>query len=147
MKKGWFIAAAIAALGMGTAPAFAADGSCTFRGGGAALGFATLDPSAAATVTVPITLGTLEVGDCNPKNQTLTITADNGENFGAGSRRMANGSGSYIAYSLSGLPLTANRPGNNAYATFTFNGTVLGTAYENAMAGSYSDRVIISVTP
>lgn len=147
MNKGWFVATATTALSIMAMPAFAADSTCAFRGGGASLGFGTLDPSVASTVTVPVTLGTLDVGDCNPKTQTLTITADNGQNFGGGSRRMSNGSGGFIAYSLSGLPLTMNRPGNNTYAIFTFSGTVLSAAYENATAGSYSDSIIISVTP
>lgn len=147
MYKVWFTVAAAATLWLAAAPALSADGSCNFRGGGAALAFGWLDPSVANNVTVAVTLGTLEVGDCNPKAQTLSITADNGQNFSGGARRMANGAGGYISYSITGLPLTANRPGNNAYATFTFSGTILGTAYQNAAAGTYTDVVIISVTP
>lgn len=147
MYKVWFTVAAATALWLAAAPALALNDSCSFRGGGAALAFGSLDPSAASNVTVPVTLGTLEVGDCKPDTQTLSITADNGQNFSGGTRRMSNGAGGYIAYSLTGLPLTANRPGNNRYAAFTFSGSVLGTAYQNATAGSYSDVVIISVTP
>lgn len=147
MYKGWFTAAAVATLWLAAFPAQAADSTCSFRGGGASLAFGWLDPSVASNVTVPVTVGTLEVGDCNPKAQTLSISADNGLNFSGGSRRMSDGAGNFIAYSLSGLPLTMNRPGNNSYATFTFSGTVLGTAYQNASAGTYTDIVIISVTP
>ena len=147
MYKGCFTAAVAATLGLAAFQALAADTSCVFRGGGATLAFGFLDPSVASNVTVPVSVGTLEVGDCNPKTQTMTISADNGLNFSGGTRRMSNGSGSYIAYSLTGLPLTANRPGNNTYATFTFSGTVLGTAYQNATVGLHSDTVIISVSP
>jgi len=60
---------------------------------------------------------------------------------------MKNAAGDLIPYSLAGLPQTLLRPGNNNYVPFTFSGSILGSAYTNASAGSYSDQVIISVTP
>jgi spore coat protein U-like protein len=93
------------------------------------------------------TLNADRVGDCQPANQTLQITADNGLNF-SGSRRLKNvASADFIAYSLTALPLTLPKPGNNAFLTFTFSGTVVGSAYANAPAGVYSDTVLISVNP
>lgn len=147
MNKAWLFAFVAATLGMAVAPAFANGMNCLFRGGGAALAFGTLDPSSATTVTVPVTLGSLQVGDCSPPSQTMTISADNGSNFSGGTRRLSNGSGSFIPYTITGLPLTMNKPGNNRYTTFTFNGTIAGTAYQDARAGLHQDTVIISVTP
>jgi spore coat protein U-like protein len=76
----------------------------------------------------------------------LTLSADNGLNF-SGSRRMRSATGNFIPYSFSALPTAITGPGNGNYVVFTFNGVVLGTDYANAPAGSYSDTVIISVTP
>lgn len=146
MHKHWLTAVFIA-LGFACPLAEARDLLCEFRGSGAALAFGALDPSLATTVTVPVTLGTLTVGDCTPGGQTMTIAADNGLNFGNGSRRLFNGADSFIPYSINGLPLTLPRPGNNTYVTFSFSGTVQGTAYENARVGLHQDTVILSVTP
>lgn len=133
------------------AQAHAADNSCAFQSnGGLSLSFGTLNPANAVTVVVPIaavSLNSDKAGDCNPAHQTMTISADNGLNFGGGSRRMRSASGDFIPYTLTAVPFDVSRPGNNRYATFTFNGQVVGTAYENAPAGSYTDRVTISVTP
>lgn len=142
----WLIAAALLVL----APcAFAAPEKCQFQAKGLAMSFGTLDPSNAVTVTVPVAAATLnatEVGNC-PSSRTMVVDADNGQNF-VGSRRMRRGAtGDYIPYSLTGLPWSQTGPGNNNYVTFTFSGTVAGTAYEGASAGSYSDTVIITVTP
>lgn len=142
----WLIAAAL----LGLAPcAFAGGANCLFQAKGLAMSFGTLDPSNAVTVIVPVAAATLNanrVGDC-PSSRTMVIDADNGQNF-VGSRRMRKGATSdYIPYSLTGLPWSQSGPGNNNYVTFTFSGTVAGTAYEGASAGSYSDTVIITVTP
>lgn len=115
------------------------------------MSFGTLDPSSNANVTVPVQAAVANanrVGDCqNGGGNTLQITADNGQWF-SGSRRLKNlTSADFIDYSLTGLPLTLSRPGNNVYVIFTFNGTVAGSAYANAPAGNYSDTVLITVTP
>lgn len=143
----WWIAAALLGLVPG---AFAAGTNCLFQAKGLAMSFGILDPSNAVTVMVPVAAATLnanKVGDC-PSSRTMVITADDGQNF-VGSRRMRKGATSdYIPYSLS--PVSPNNepgPGNNNYVTFTFSGTVAGTAYEGASAGSYSDTVIITVSP
>jgi spore coat protein U-like protein len=142
----WLIAAAL----LGFTPfALAAGSTCLFQAKGLAMSFGTLDPSNAVTVTVPIAAATLNanrVGDC-PSSRTMIIDADPGLNF-LGSRRMRKGATSdYIPYSLTGLPWSQSGPGNSNYMNFTFSGTVAGTAYEGASAGSYSDTVIITVTP
>lgn len=142
----WLIAAALLVL----APSvFARGNNCLFQAKGLAMSFGTLDPSNAVTVTVPVAAATLNadrVGDC-PGSKTMVIDADGGQNFD-GSRRMRKGATTdFIPYSLTGLPWSQRGPGNGNYIAFTFNGTVVGSAYEGASAGSYSDTVIITVTP
>lgn len=142
----WLIAAALLML----APsALAAGANCLFQAKGLAMSFGTLDPSNAVTVSVPVAAATLNanrVGDC-PSSRTMVVDADSGLNF-LGSRRMRKGATTdYIPYSLTGLPWSESGPGNNNYVNFTFSGTVAGTAYEGASAGSYSDTVIITVSP
>jgi len=84
-----------------------------------------------------------QAGDC--RNVTLAINADNGLHYAGGSRRMSNGS-DFIPYSLN-LPVSYPAPGNRQYLTFSFTGTIAGTAYQNASAGTYSDTVVLMVTP
>lgn len=138
--------ALLAMAGFGVAsPAFANGGTCFFQANGLALNFGTLDPASAANTTASTTAATLnadQVGSC--KGVTMTIDADNGQHF-SGSRRMTNGT-DFIPYSL-GLPISVAAPGNNVYVPFSFNGTVLGTSYQNVSAGSYSDVVTVTVTP
>lgn len=145
------LAAAAVWLAAAAMPAWARNNSCLFRAtGGLNLSFGTLDPSNAVTVTVPVaavSLNSDRAGDCRPTSQTMTISADNGQNFGGGSRRMRSAAGNFIPYSLTALPITRNRPGNNTYVPFTFNGVVTATAYQDAPAGTYADTVTISVNP
>lgn len=139
--------AAIALLGLSAAAHSAT--TCVFQARGLSLNFGALNPSSAVTVTVPVAAATLnanKVGNCNPTNQTMTIAADNGLWYSGGHRLKNTASADYISYSLTGLPLTVAKPGN-VYLTFTFNGTVAASAYADAPAGSYSDTVMISVTP
>lgn len=136
------LAAAIAALLACVQPVFAA--SCSFKAHGLSLSFGVLDPSNASNITratIAATAGADQVGHCN--NVAMTISGDNGLNYN-GSRRLSNGA-SYISYTLN-LPINLAAPGNS-YTTFSFTGTILGTAYLNAPAGNYSDTVIITVSP
>lgn len=138
--------ALLAAGGLGASPAFANGNVCLFQAKGLALNFGPLNPSSGATVTIPVAAATLnanKVGDCSP-GQTIVFSADNGSHF-SGSRRMTNGT-DFIPYSIA-LPANTSGPGNGSYVTFTFTGTVVGTGYQNASAGSYSDRVTLTVTP
>ena len=131
-------------------PASAADTRCEFAtkrlGGATGLGiaFGSLDPSTGTTVTIPVMAASTNggsIGDCFP-GLTMTLEGD------AGARLLRHTTlPDTIPYSLVGLPSSQSGPGNNQYVSFTFNGTVTGAAYANAPAGSYSDNVVISVTP
>lgn len=108
------------------------------------MSFGSLNPASGINVVVPVS-GTSTAGNCAP-GQGMTISGDNGLNFN-GSRNLRSTTGDLIAYDLVGLPQTSRGPGNASFASFTFNGSILWSAYANAPSGSYSDTVIISVTP
>ncbi|MDP2257914.1 MAG: spore coat protein U domain-containing protein [Polaromonas sp.] len=127
-----------------TLPAYANGNICLFQSKGLSLSFGVLNPGSGSDVLVPVS-GASTVGDCAP-GQTMTISGDNGLNYN-GTRNLKNATGDLIPYSLAGLPQSRSGPGNDNYVPFTFNGSILWSAYANASAGSYSDTVIISVTP
>lgn len=126
--------------------AFAKDSNCQFRARGLSMNFGALDPSSGSNVAAGLsaaTLGADQAGDC--QQLTMTIDGDSGQN---GTRRLRNAAGTdFIPYALVGLPAAMPAPGNTKYTTFSFSGMILWNSYANATAGSYSDTVIISVTP
>jgi spore coat protein U-like protein len=133
-----------ASLSGAALPAYANGNDCLFQSKGLSLSFGTLNPGSGADVLMPVS-GASTAGDCAP-GQTMTIDSDNGLNFN-GTRNLKSAAGDLIPYSLAGLPQSRSGPGNDNYVPFTFNGSILWSAYANASAGSYSDTVIISVTP
>lgn len=146
MKKLRFLFAGplLAAALLGTAlPAYANGNQCLFQSKGLSMSFGVLNPASGSDVLVPVSGGST-AGNCSAGQ--MTISGDNGLNYN-GSRNLKNAAGDLIAYSLAGLPQNLPRPGKNNYVTFMFNGSILWSAYANASAGSYSDTVIISVTP
>lgn len=151
MKKLPFLVAGSTAVALliAVTPAYAIGNNCVFQAKGLSMSFGVLDPSSSANVTVPVSAATLnadKMGDCAP-GQLMALSGDNGLNFSGSRRLKRTGSADYIPYALSGFPTGVSGPGNGVYVTFTFNGTVLGTDYANAPAGTYTDTVIISVTP
>lgn len=123
------------------------NATCKFdTSGTTGLSFGPLDPSQAIPVVVT---GTVSVGDCS-KGKTMVLTIDQGQR---GNLTMLRDGGSeLISYSVStpnfsnGTASTGG-PGNSAYLTATFTGTVQATAYIDAMAGTYRDQLIVTVTP
>jgi spore coat protein U-like protein len=129
------------------APSWGNGNNCLFQARGLSMGFGTLDPASNATVIRSMAVATLNAdsaGDC-AFGQTMVISGGNGQNFN-GSRRMTNGA-DFIAYDLALPTAGRNGPGNGNYVAFTFNGTVVGSAYADASPGLYSDTVVISVSP
>jgi spore coat protein U-like protein len=130
-------------------PVSGAPLDCVFRGGGLALTFGNLDPSSNLDVRKPVTVSTAlanEAGDCHPPAQPMAVEILDG----ASSRQMRNG-GDTIAYTITGLPVTLSRPGNNSWAVWLQPGAVEGiiqwSAYANAPAGLYQDTITLVVTP
>lgn len=130
-------------------PASGKDTVCQFQARGLSMSFGALNPSSGISATAILSAATLnsdKAGDCD-KKLTMTIDGDGGQSF-SGSRRLRNVAGTdFIPYTLVGLPIQTGAPGNGKYVTFTFSGTILWSSYADASAGSYSDTVMISVTP
>lgn len=152
MRKRSFYLAGFIAVTLLTGLSFPASGKdldCQFQAKGLSMGFGMLDPSSGVDVIAAVSAFTLDAnkaGDCVAA-VTMTIVGDNGLHF-SGSRRLKNNTGTdFIPYSLVGLPFSSSGPGNKTFLAFTFNGSILGSAYANASAGSYSDTILVSVTP
>lgn len=146
--NGWSVACSIAALLMMAAtPAYGGGGNsgCAFSSSGTVgLNFSTLNPAAATLVTAT---ATVQVGDCGI-GQTMLVTVDQGQRLNR--TMLRDGGTEVIAYSLSNptfSPGTASGPGNGAYKAATFTGTVQASAYLDAVAGTYRDVLIVTVSP
>jgi spore coat protein U-like protein len=77
---------------------------------------------------------------------TETIVNDQGLNFNVKNRMKDAVSGEFIPYTLA-LSKTGTNGGPGAPRTLTIAGTVLGTDYTGVSAGSYTDTVLLTVTP
>jgi spore coat protein U-like protein len=134
------------ALLMGVAtPAYSNGSKCAFDPSAApgALTFGNLDPSVAAPMTASVTV---MAGDC--VNQTMQVTVDQGLR---GNRTMQRVGGTeLIPYSVTApsfFPGNSSSTGNSNYKPASFAATVQASAYQDAVAGDYSDQLVVTVTP
>lgn len=123
-------------------------GNCTFRTKTATLAFGNLDPGNPVDVTVntPVTFRCQASGN---NLITFSITDDSGlYETGPNAPRMRNTvqTTQYLPYTLSLSPTSGSVP-KVTDQTLTVTGTVKGADYQNALAGNYSDTVIISIDP
>lgn len=111
------------------------------------LDFGTLDPLIPADVSVSATLSFTCRG--SSKVATYLISGDDGLHESApGSPRMQHTTdpSAFLPYLLTLSPTSGSAPKNVAQ-TLTVKGTVLGSDYQSAIAGNYSDTVTISIQP
>lgn len=116
-------------------------GTCKFTSAGA-VSF-TLDPSVGGAVAGSITQPTFW---CT-KGTSYALTDNDGLHFGSGAQRMKHGSAAeYIPYTFA---YTTSGTGTGPIAPFTMDITsqVAAADYMNASAGSYSDTVVLTITP
>lgn len=119
--------------------------NCKFSTTTAALAFGTLDPGNPVDVTRTATL-TVRCGG-SAANATYLITDDDGlHQSGAERMQHALTSTEFLPYSFSYAPASATIL-KNADQTITVTGTVTGANYQNALAGSYSDTVTLTLAP
>ncbi len=118
-------------------------GTCKFTSGISTLNFGTLDQSASADATAS---GSTQFW-CT-RNATYTVSANNGLYFDT-SRRMRHATEptEYIPYSLTFTPSSGTGTGKSSPITLSLSGTITNVNYVNAIAGNYSDTVILSITP
>jgi spore coat protein U-like protein len=154
MKKLLAITAAAAVMAM-AGSVMAADsntltvsasvtGTCKFSSPTSTLNFGALDPSVGTNVNGSTTTNFW----CTKGVSTDAIVAGNGLNFAVGKRQMKDAvSTDVIPYTLT---LTKDGNANVGPATprtLTVAGNVLGTDYTAKTAGSYSDTVVLNITP
>lgn len=119
-------------------------GTCKFSSGTSLLDFLTLDPSNPVVVNVSTSTNFW----CTKGVTTDVITATNGANFSGGSRNMKHATlADLIPYTLTLVPDGAANTGPASPRTLTLNGSVVAAAYTGVSAGSYSDTVILNITP
>ena len=128
----WIWAAALLVL------ASAAHGqTCTFNGSGGTITFASLDPSVANTQTGFIDLKIKCTAGGAP---TWQFSGNNGN---APLRLKHLSQNAFIPYSVAPSLLGSTGANQNWRVT----ATILGTDYQNALVGSYSDVLTCSITP
>jgi len=121
--------------------------NCRFNTGTSSLDFGTLDPGNPSDKTVNTSVTFRCGGSGNPA--TFTITHDSGlYETATDAPRMRNATVTteYLPYTLTLSPTSGSVP-RNTNRTLTISGTVPGTEFQNAYAGNYRDRVVISIEP
>jgi hypothetical protein len=141
-----FVATAGAAMATGTntlTVSASVASTCKFVSGTSTLNFGTLDPSVGTNVNAS---GSTTFW-CTKGVTTDAIVADNGLYY-SGSRQMKDTvSGDVIPYSLALTKDGNTNAGPGSPRTLTIGGTVAGIDYTSKSAGSYSDTVVLSITP
>lgn len=162
MKTKLIIVAMAAAGMLGALPASAAStthtitvsasvtGNCKFNTAGPttltiANSGAAIDPSITGTAT-----GSANVTFRCTTGTTSTIVANDGQNSpSAGVRRVKLDATNLMTYSLSLVNAAQVGSGHGAAGdkTVQVNASIADTEYQNAMAGSYTDSVVLTISP
>ncbi|MGZ8463877.1 MAG: spore coat protein U domain-containing protein [Candidatus Deferrimicrobiaceae bacterium] len=116
-------------------------GTCRFSAANSTLAFGPLDPAVGTDVN-----GSTTTTFWCTKGVTDTITNDTGLNFDVKNRMRDTVSGEYIPYTLA-LSKNGTNGGPSAPRTLTIAGNILGSDYTTKSAGSYSDTVVLTITP
>lgn len=117
-------------------------GTCKFDTSAVAA-FPDLDPMAPAaqtaqgSVTFWCTSGT-----------SYTLTANNGANASGAQKRMKGpGATDFISYTLALASGSGTGSGKSTPITVNADASLAGTAYQDAVAGNYSDTVTVTIAP
>jgi spore coat protein U-like protein len=123
------------------------NNTCAFLTGGSALNFGTLDPASAADVSTSANVYFFCWG--TDPNVTFYVSDNDGlYSGGTGSHRMRHSTSSteYLPYSLGFNPLSGTVR-RFTFQNLTITGTVRAADYRDALAGTYSDRVVVTLLP
>ncbi len=121
--------------------------NCKFRSATAALNFGILDPSNPVNKSVNTSINFRCAGSA--PIATFFITDDDGlyeTGLDANRMRHTTINTEYIPYTFTLNPTSGTVP-KNTDQTLSISGTVNGTDYQNAATGTYSDTVVITLTP
>jgi len=120
---------------------------CKFNSKSSTLNFGSLDPVNPVDKTVNATI-TFRCGG-SAANATFLISDDDGlyePGSDANRMRHATNTTEYLPYTLTLNPASGTVP-KNTDQTLTISGTVRGSDYQDAIAGDFSDSVVISISP
>ena len=120
-------------------------GTCKFTTGTSTLAFGGMDPSSVADATA-----TGSVTFWCTSGASYSLSDDDGLHETApNANRMQHtvDATEYVPYSLSLSPTSGSGSGPALPVTLTINGTVANADYVNALAGTFGDTVVITVSP
>jgi spore coat protein U-like protein len=120
-------------------PALAWGQSCTFNGSVSSIGFGSLDPSIGNTRTA---FTDVKV-KCNPASGTTPTWQFSGQNGNAPLRMKHASQSAFIPYSVS----VSFQGSTGVNQNWRITATVLGTDYQNALVGNYSDLLHVTINP
>ena len=123
------------ALLFGTA--FSAGAACTFKTTPGAITFSTFDPSVASIQTASTSATVQCTGGQSP------AWSFSGANGNAPLQMKHASQSVFIPYSVAAT-FVSGGPGNQLW---NITATVLGSSYQNAQVGSYSDLLTLTITP
>ena len=132
---------------VGVSATVVSKNNCKFNSATAAIPFGTLDPTNPVDKTVNTSI-TFRCAGSAP-NATFFISDNDGlYETGPNANRMRHTTigTEYIPYTFTLNPTSGTVP-KNSTQTLIISGTVKGVAYQEAAAGNYSDRVIITLAP
>jgi spore coat protein U-like protein len=137
-----------AVLLLGTLLLLAASGaasaqSCSFQGAPAGIAFPSLDPSNATVVTASTNVDIKCTGKGVPPPAGWAFSDTYGVNPNLQMKHATMNA--FIPYSVANPPLLVTGAGANQ--TYQVTATILPASYVNAYAGTYSDTLVISITP
>lgn len=121
--------------------------NCKFTSAaGSTLAFGNIDPSGAVNATASVTLTMSCAGSA--ATAAWSLTSDDGlYSTGPAQPRLRHTvtTTAFMAYTLN-TPLSGTTPKNTA-TPVTINGTITPANYQNALAGSYADTVVLTLSP
>ena len=119
--------------------------NCSFTTTTGTLNFPAIDPSSSSNVSGSVLLTFSCNGSGNPV--VYSITSDDGlHKLGTGQPQMANtGATAFLAYALN-TPISGSTPKNTS-TNVTITGTITPAQFQNALATSYADTVVLTVSP
>ena len=143
------LASGAAAQTMAVSAVVVSKSNCKFKTNNLVLDFGNINSGSAANAVATVG-GTVDCNGGQASTVTLGFTLGNGSNYSTslGARRMrhATVTTEFVPYSLNISPASATISKNGSL-NFTVTGTSTPLQFQNAMVGSYSDVVTISVAP
>jgi len=121
--------------------------NCKFQAGsGSALSFGSVDPSSGTNATASVTV-VVRCGGSAP-SATYAVTANDGlHSTGPAQRRMRHSATptEFLTYSVTS-PVSGTIP-KNVNTAVVVEGTITPAQFQNAIAGSFTDTVVLTLAP